>query len=284
MSRFLANRFVEICGVITSLLTAALIVAIEHFFEFSFFTLTFWVVVPVGALITGCLAATGYYFGAILANRRPTRQLLVSIVVVAGATFFLIYYLQYRMLDVDGTPVSELVPFTTYLQIALTKAEYGLMRSKDTIEVGAFGYVIGLIHLAAFMVGGFGTYLALQGKPFCDRCEQYFKKVMSLKRTFADGATFEPFSTRLKSVSPPSAEYLHILKEPHDVPKPKAGAVAIEWELLTCKSCRNQMIVESAKVLNAQNNWSDVRELERQFKVDAGMPLEGEFRAAKTAR
>jgi hypothetical protein len=215
MPRFLANRFVEFCGLATSLLTAILVVAVEDWLNFSFFTLTFWVVIPVGALITGCFAATGYYFGAILANRRPTKQPLVSMVAVAGGTFFLIYYLQYISLDIDGKPVRDYVTFSTYLQVVLTKAEYGLMRSQNAkFEVGAFGYVIAALQLVAFMLGGFGSYLALTSKPFCDRCEKYLKTLSSLKKTFADQPVFESFATRLHSLSPPSAEYLHILKEP----------------------------------------------------------------------
>jgi hypothetical protein len=283
--RFFANRFVELCGLATSVLTAILVLAVEQWLNFSFFTLTFWVIVPVGALITGCLAASGYYFGAIVANRKPGKGLLVTMVIVAGATFFLIYYMQYRTLEIDGNAVSSFVPFTTFLQVVLTKAEYGLVRSSQAhFEVGAFGYFIGFLQVVAFMLGGFGTYLALSAKPFCGTCEKYLKKLSHVKRTFENSDAFDTFSQRLHSLSPPSAEYLHILKEPHDVQKPKPGAVALEWSLLGCPTCRSQLVVETPKVLNAKNEWSDVAELARQFPVDAGMPLLSEFNAAKSAR
>lgn len=284
MPRFLANRFVELCGIGTSLLTAVLVLAVERWLDFSFFTLTFWVVVPVGALITGCLAATGYYFGSILANRRPGRSLLLNMVLVSGATFFLIYYIQYRSLTIDGQSVSELVSFTTFLQLVLTKAEYGLMRSSAHFEVGAFGYVIAALQLVAFMLGGLGSYLALSAKPFCDRCDKYMKGIAGVKQVFEDAKAFEPFSQRLYSLSPPSADYLHILKEPHDVPKPKAGAVALEWELLGCPECRTQLVIETPKVLSGKSDWTDVSDHVRQFKVDAGIPLAGEFGAARAAK
>src|SRR5262249_13693513 len=156
------------------------VLAVGHFLNFSFFSLTFWVIVPVGAFITGCLAATGYYFGSILTNPKTGKPLLLNMGFVSGGTLFLLYYIQYPTLEVEGKAVSDLIPFTTFLQIALTKAEYGLARSSSAkVQVGAFGYAIAVLQLGAFMLGGFGSYLALSAKPFCDRCEKYLKKISS---------------------------------------------------------------------------------------------------------
>src|SRR5689334_18618076 len=101
MARFVANRFVELCGLTTSVLTAVVVLLIERWVNFSIFTMSFWVIVPVGALLTGCGAASGYYIGAVLTDRKPGKQLLVSMVIVSGGTFFLIYYLQYLTMEVD---------------------------------------------------------------------------------------------------------------------------------------------------------------------------------------
>lgn len=84
---------VTVVGAVTSLVTALLLVVVERTFEFSFHTWTFWLVVPAGALISGLAAASGYVLGARLLNRRPARTLLVSILGVSVATFFVIHYL-----------------------------------------------------------------------------------------------------------------------------------------------------------------------------------------------
>jgi hypothetical protein len=281
MPRFLANRFVEICGLATSLLTAAIVLALEHWLNFSFFTLTFWIVVPVGAFLTGIAAASGYYIGAIIVNRRPTKALLLNMVIIAAGTFFLIYYVQYRTLEIDGKAVSDYVSFGRFLQVVLTKAEYGLVRHSDAkFEVGAFGYVIGAIQFAAFAFGGLAMYLGLAAKPFCERCGRYFKKAAKHLKTFANQEDFQPFSQRLYSFSPPSAEYLHILKEPHEAPMPQPGAIAVQWLLLSCTSCGDQILEELPKVLNKKNEWSEVAKLKRTFAVSSAMPLLPEIDAA----
>src|ERR1700730_6465648 len=76
-------------GAATSFLTAIILAAIEIKFGFSVYGFMFWFVVPGGAICSGFAAASGYYAGARYFNHRPTKVLLLNMVVISITTFFL---------------------------------------------------------------------------------------------------------------------------------------------------------------------------------------------------
>jgi len=83
-----------------------------RFFDLQFM---YWFVIPAGAICSGFAAASGYYAGARYFNHRPTKLLLLNMVVISIATFFLIHYINYYFLIIDGRQVRELVDFARYL-------------------------------------------------------------------------------------------------------------------------------------------------------------------------
>ena len=80
--RSIARSFgVAVCGLVTSILTALAIVAASRMTGFDLFTFSIWVVVPVGAALSGFAAASGYYFGSLYFHKRPDLFLLFQMVV-----------------------------------------------------------------------------------------------------------------------------------------------------------------------------------------------------------
>lgn len=60
MKSMLESFAIALCGLATSVLAALANVAIARATGADIFTLALWVVVPVGALMVGCVAASGY--------------------------------------------------------------------------------------------------------------------------------------------------------------------------------------------------------------------------------
>lgn len=87
--------------------------------NFAVYTWMFWFVVPAGVIICGMAAASGYWIGARLFNHRPSRLLLLNIVLVSLSTYFAIHHLHYSNDVVSGTPVSSVMSFSEYL-VAVT--------------------------------------------------------------------------------------------------------------------------------------------------------------------
>lgn len=157
--------------------TAVILWWVEARFGFALYTWMFWFVIPVGALLAGFAGASGYLAGSWFFGHRPTRLLLLNIVLASVATFFLIHYLSYSTLQIEGRQVSDYVPFIQYLDIAVrsTSMEFRLRTVSvgSTGELGTFGYLVALLQVAGFAAGGFGVYGYLLSKPYCEKCSRY---------------------------------------------------------------------------------------------------------------
>jgi len=164
-------------GTATSFLTAIILAGLEIKFDFSIYSWMFWFVIPVGAICSGFAAASGYYAGARYLNHRPTKLLLLNMVVISITTFFLIHYINYYFLVVDGGPARELVDFTRYLDIVLshTAVRFRMMRGpvSDPVELGSWGYLYAVLQIVGFAFGGVAVYKYLDAQPYCERCSKY---------------------------------------------------------------------------------------------------------------
>src|SRR5258708_1834024 len=107
-------------GAAASFLTAIILAAIEIRFGFWVYGFMFWFFIPAGAICSGFAGASGYYAGARYFNHRPTKVLLLNMVVISITTFFLIHYIDYYFLVVAGRPARELVDFARYLDSGLS--------------------------------------------------------------------------------------------------------------------------------------------------------------------
>jgi len=134
-------------------------------------------VIPAGAICSGIAAASGYYAGARYFNHRPTKVLLLNMVVISIATFFLIHYINYYFLVVDGRPARELVDFAQYLRIVLshTSMRFRVARgpASGPVDLGSWGYVYAVLQIVGFAIGGVAIYWHLTTAPYCKRCSKY---------------------------------------------------------------------------------------------------------------
>src|SRR5262249_32121510 len=137
-------------------------------------------------------AASGYYFGSLYFHRPPGVVLLLQMVLIAGFTQWLIYYMDYLTLVLnDGRLVSDLVTFSDYLQVRLTKTHYavGRVQTKNP-EVGDLGYWIALVQFIGFLVGGLACFAFLTNRATCPACKKYYRPLSSVEKQFADRELF----------------------------------------------------------------------------------------------
>ncbi len=269
MKKLFEDGMVILFGAASSLITAGLVCSVYWSTGFNFFTLSFWVVVPIGALLTGFAAASGYYLGAKLFNHKPDLIILLNMVIVAGTTQFLIYYFQYStMILDDGTKVKNYLDFPTYLKIVLTKAKYGLVRhSGSGVEAGYFGYVIAFIQFIAFLVGGVCVWGWLYLIPFCDACNKYFKSIFSKIILFSDKDTFTPFYEELISVPSLSPKYFLLLKrQDEDVKNSQGCCFRLKVKLFQCPNCKGEKILESVDIYK-NDGWDEISDLVRETPI-----------------
>ena len=181
MKKAVQDLIVSGFGMATSVMTAIILAIIETKLNFAFYSITWWFVIPVGALLSGVAAASGYYWGARVFHHRPTGMFIFNVISVAVTTYFLLYYLEYRFLDVDGQPASELVSFGQYMDLVIGHQSLRV-RTVNVGEIGNFGYALAVLQILGFAVGGFAVFVFLRAAPFCKACSKYLQKVGSVVR------------------------------------------------------------------------------------------------------
>jgi hypothetical protein len=258
------------CGLITSLLTALILWAIETRFGFAFYSWTFWFVIPAGALLSGFAGASGYYAGSWFFGHRPTRLLLLNIVAASVATFFTIHYLSYITLQVDGRQVSDYVPFWRYLDISIrsTSMEFryrGAVKLGSTGELGSWGYAIAVLQVIGFAMGGFAVYAHLLSKPYCDKCSRYLSGKGKQTRYAGDAAGLQTaMANFLTCVA--DGDILSAIREHKNSSAfgtsslPKGGYLRSVVEVRHCKKCEVHWVKFSVEKLRG-DDWKEIPEL-----------------------
>lgn len=279
MKSFLTQLGVTACGLATSVMTALAITTISNLTGFNVFTLSVWVVVPVGALLVGFAAASGYYFGSLYFHKKATWFLLLQMIVIAAATQGLIYYIEYSTMVLDdGRRVADFIDFPQYLDISLTKAHYRFGRAAhDVGEAGSFGYWMAVFQFIGFAFGGLCVYGFLRSRPVCPTCSLYLRPLSKKKKLFATPEDAAPYYDTLFSSPVDGPEFAKKIGSTATA-KVQQGAFRIKTGLHGCPSCKVQLIEEKVEIHNGRD-WKGVDKLERRIRIPAGIDLLPVFRA-----
>jgi hypothetical protein len=181
---------VGLFGLATSGLTAMILWLVDDKLGFSLYSWTWLFVVPVGAIAAGFAGASGYIAGARLTQRRPSPLLLLNILIVSLTTFFLVHYLEYRSLDIQGKHVADYISFPMYLDAVIESSSMSFMvrttKVGETGRMGWFGYIPAALQVLGFALGGLVVWGYLTSLPYCDRCSRYLTKKGKQERFSTD--------------------------------------------------------------------------------------------------
>lgn len=261
-------------GIVTSLATAFLVTLIHNITGFNIFSFSVWVVVPVGAGACGFAAASGYYFAARYLHLQPSKFLLLQMVFVAALTQILIYWLEYKTLNIDGVNVSSVIPFFQYLDVSFTTVHMRIGRAMqhDTGEVGSFGYWLAFIDFVGFLIGAVFIYLNLKGSAQCDECKKYMGVLCVKKDSFDGEHEFAQHFDGLYQHPVDSAEFFQHASIDHTASAVRQGTINLESKLFACPSCGQQRLDESVSVYNGKE-WKQVHNLTRRTLMPLGFDL-----------
>jgi hypothetical protein len=175
-----AEALITVGGMVTTAAVVGVNLLVANYGGFNFLSLSFWFVIPAGAIIGGMGAASGYYATARITQTMPSRTLLINMVVVAMSAWFLSKWASYATLVLeDGTRVADLISFWQYFVITTesTQLSFGTRgrMTGSTGELGMLGYVREALQLVGFMVGGFASYMYLTDVEACESCKCYAK-------------------------------------------------------------------------------------------------------------
>lgn len=276
MKKFGQDILVSIFGLISSLITALILVFVEFKFRISIYSFMFWFIIPVGAVFSGFAAATGYYFGSKLFNLKPSGMILINMMLISVGTFFLVNYLIYLGLNINGKQVSDYVSFLTFLDISIKNTSMGLLRSRSaaTGPLGAWGYGVAILQILGFAVGGLATFGWLSSIPYCDQCLKYFFSKGKQERYFSDLESvrnqYEIFREYILNDNLKEAIEKHCnegTEAPWEISK-----FSSRIELNYCKSCQRHHLMYVISVLKG-DDWKDIDDLKLETYTESELFL-----------
>lgn len=186
------DLLVSALGVGSTLIVAGILGFIEVKFGWALYSYMFFFIIPVGAGMAGFVAASGYYLGAKLTHQKPAGGVLLNMIGASISTYFLINYIPYYLIEIDGVRVQEFMSFWKYLDVVIsnTSLSFGI-RGHDvgaTGELGAtWGYAYAALQLVGFAAGGLVVFTFLSDNPYCDKCSKYLKKMDTQARYTSEG-------------------------------------------------------------------------------------------------
>jgi hypothetical protein len=270
-----SEALILIAGVVTSLATIALNAIIARQSNFDFLSISVWFILPVGAMIGGMAAASGYYYAAILTDTMPSRTFLFEMVGIAVSTWVLGIWVDYALATFsDGTAVSSQASLWEFFKFQAEHTQLTMNTHGASGEsfgaLGGWGYVREVGQLLGFMLGGVFVWAYLSDREVCAGCRKYAKVESLLTAQSPD---------RFQDVLHQSNVVLPDLVE--DAKKLMGGSpfVGLDLRLLRCPKCHTEWARPAVVVQSGKNNES--RKL-AMYSVSAEQAT-ALRRAAKTA-
>jgi hypothetical protein len=134
-------------------------------------------VIPVGALLAGMVACSGYGIASWITGRKISGRLLLTVVLLQILAFGGAQWVEFSTLHLvheNGDPVS----FLDYIRITSTsmKMTFELGPASFTSgQLGAIGYLLRFLEMCGFAVGAVLLPAALSWRPYCETCRSYMR-------------------------------------------------------------------------------------------------------------
>jgi hypothetical protein len=134
----------------------------------------YWLfIVPVGAILVGIGAGSGYGLLSWRKGRKISGSLLGVIVALLALAYAAAQWVEFKSLNLERYGVD----FFRYFDVTTRSMTFKLLRSNSPGgSLGAFGYLFRLLELAGFSLGGLFIPIMLRAKPYCESCQAYMQR------------------------------------------------------------------------------------------------------------
>ncbi|MGB8355592.1 MAG: hypothetical protein WCD79_16965 [Chthoniobacteraceae bacterium] len=133
-------------------------------------------VIPIGAILVGIVAASGYGLVSWLSGIKITRALLAGVLLLQFGAYFGAQYVEFKSMKLYYKDTNTPVGFFKYYDISARsfawKAENGTIGS----PLGIWGYLFRGLEVIGFAAGGLIVPLALWKAPYCQSCRRYMRR------------------------------------------------------------------------------------------------------------
>lgn len=130
-------------------------------------------VIPAGALLVGLVAGSGYGVASWMTGVRISRNLLLAVLFLQVAAYFVAQYIEFRHLM--STYGGEGVGFFEYFDATTQSFAFKSKDGSPGDAMGGWGYIFRILEIAGFAFGGMIAPLILRAKPYCENCQIYMR-------------------------------------------------------------------------------------------------------------
>lgn len=267
-------------GLSTSLAMAALLSWVGRESGVAFHTYTLWFVIPAGALLSGFLAASGFFAGARLWHCRPSLPLLATMVLASLGSYVTIHWLDHHFMRIEGIRVADYVPFGEYWRVATSHQSLRVHLARvgtlggPPMELGMLGYGYSALQVLGFAAGALAIYAHLDASPYCDACQRYFSGKLKTVRYWADRNALQDFVGRffglVQAGSVLEAISAHAVEAGEEKFDPKAHFLATAVRTRECRACGRFHLSFVAQARAPRGEWEPVKGTEFSTVADVG--------------
>lgn len=272
--------FALLLGLSTSLAMAVLLSWVGRESGVAFHTYTLWFFIPAGALLSGFLAASGFFAGARLWHCRPSLPLLPTMVLASLGSYVMTHWLDYYYMRVEGIRVADYLSFFEYLRVATPHqslrvhvAGVGMLGGRP-MELGMLGYGYSALQVLGFAVGALATFAHLAASPYCDACQRYFSGKLKTVRYWTDRTALQDFVGRffdlVQAGNVLEAISAHAVEAGAEKFDPKAHFLATAVRMRECRSCGRIHLAFVAQAREPRGEWASVKGTEFSTVADVG--------------
>jgi hypothetical protein len=206
-----AEVLTTVAGFATAAGASLLNEALDRIANVNLFDSTLFYILPVGALLGGLLAASGYFVASLLTETVPSRRTPVVLLLITLSTWAVSRWSAY------ATPFGA------------------------TSIYGGFVYVHELLQLVGFSIGGLVAWIALVAREICPRCSCYTEAEWLLREVVP--AEFDVFLERAGVSIPAMANDIKHAAM-------KGQLLRLSLSLSHCPSCERDWICANPTVMD----------------------------------
>lgn len=130
-------------------------------------------VIPAGALLVGLVAGSGYGIASWFTGVRISRNLLLGVLLLQVAAYFVAQYIEFRHLV--ATYGGGDMGFFEYFDLTTRAFAFKSKDGSPGDALGGWGYVFRILEIGGFAFGGIIAPLILRSKPYCESCQIYMR-------------------------------------------------------------------------------------------------------------
>jgi hypothetical protein len=179
--------------------------------------------------------------------------------------FFLIQWIEYSLMTVDGHSIQDAISFREFLSytVAHTSLRFGMRGhfAGSGIDIGAAGYLFAGVQVVGFLIGGLAIYGILTSMAYCDVCGLYLNTKGTQTRYFGSADEMKAATANIQGE-------MHSRRLQHSILiHGTSGAVDSNgatfsslMEIRSCKGCGKHWTKFTAN-RKTENDWKVIPEL-----------------------